>query len=286
MLGVTGANKTNSDGYQKKLLLTSLTSSIMLRTLAQNSAIEFRVGGSSSADEKMRITSTGRLGIGTTIPSHKLHIVDNISSSANIADRTLLKIENKNALSSAHLDIVDGATALVLRSYGENYAFDGNAGRSTIANSSKGLTIAATQGGDLSFRVGNNSLPANERMNIDGSGVVRINNSCDVSSISNMKADVKLAVAGGVVCDELLKKSRTAANCWPDFVFEENYKLKSLSDVESFINENKHLPGVPSAKEISEEGVNMVEMNKILLQKVEELTLHVIELEKQIKSQR
>ncbi len=69
-----------------------------------------------------------------------------------------------------------------------------------------------------------------------------------------------------------------------DFVFEENYELKDLSEVEAFIKENKHLPEIPSAEEMEEQGVNLAEMNKLLLQKVEELTLYTIIQAEQIKN--
>ena len=65
-----------------------------------------------------------------------------------------------------------------------------------------------------------------------------------------------------------------------DFVFEEDYSLRELSEVENFIKTNKHLPDIPSATEMEEQGVNLAEMNKLLLQKVEELTLYSIGLEK------
>ncbi len=63
----------------------------------------------------------------------------------------------------------------------------------------------------------------------------------------------------------------------PDYVFEEDYDLTRLSELDQYLKENKHLPEVPSAKEMQEEGVNMVEMDMLLLKKVEELTLHLIE---------
>lgn len=63
---------------------------------------------------------------------------------------------------------------------------------------------------------------------------------------------------------------------------ENGYKLNSLEETERYINDNGHLPGVPSASEVETDGVNLGEMNKILLQKIEELTLQVIELNKQI----
>jgi hypothetical protein len=66
-----------------------------------------------------------------------------------------------------------------------------------------------------------------------------------------------------------------------DYVFDENYDLKSLSEVEAFVKENKHLPGVPSATEIEQNGVSLSQMSNLLLEKVEELTLHLIRLEKE-----
>jgi hypothetical protein len=67
----------------------------------------------------------------------------------------------------------------------------------------------------------------------------------------------------------------------PDFVFNSDYKLKSLYEVENFINLNKHLPDVPSEKEVTANGLNLGDMNATLLQKVEELTLYMIDLKKE-----
>ena len=66
-----------------------------------------------------------------------------------------------------------------------------------------------------------------------------------------------------------------------DYVFDENYDLKSLSEVESYVNEHKHLPGIPSAADMAENGMNVSTMSNLLLEKVEELTLHLIRLEKE-----
>jgi hypothetical protein len=62
----------------------------------------------------------------------------------------------------------------------------------------------------------------------------------------------------------------------PDYVFEKDYKLPSLEEIKSYIDQHKHLPEVPSAKEMKQNGINLSEMNMILLKKVEELTLHII----------
>ncbi len=78
----------------------------------------------------------------------------------------------------------------------------------------------------------------------------------------------------------------TANGNTADFVFEDNYHLKDLSEVEAFIKANRHLPEIPSAAEMEATGVNLAEMNKLLLMKVEELTLYSIELEKEVKRQK
>ncbi len=69
---------------------------------------------------------------------------------------------------------------------------------------------------------------------------------------------------------------------WPDYVFDKSYNLMPLSETEQYIQANRHLPNVPSAAEVEADGMSVGEMNKVLLQKVEELTLYVIELHKQI----
>ena len=68
-----------------------------------------------------------------------------------------------------------------------------------------------------------------------------------------------------------------------DFVFDKSYNLRPLQDVESYVQENNHLPVIPSAKEMEQNGVNLNELTIQLLQKVEELTLYTIEQEKRIK---
>jgi hypothetical protein len=90
-------------------------------------------------------------------------------------------------------------------------------------------------------------------------------------------AGAKVAVAGKVVCKEI----EVTLTGLPDFVFNKDYKLMSLYDVENFVNTNKHLPGVPSESEVVENGLNLGDMNATLLQKVEELTLYMIQMQKE-----
>ena len=97
-----------------------------------------------------------------------------------------------------------------------------------------------------------------------------------------------MVVNGKVTCKNELNVTSLNANDVnvklnnvADYVFDENYDLKSLSEVESYVKENKHLPGIPSAEEIEQNGVSLSKMSNMLLEKVEELTLHMIRLEKE-----
>ena len=92
----------------------------------------------------------------------------------------------------------------------------------------------------------------------------------------------KLAVEGKIGAREV---NVTTTTPWPDYVFENDYQLPQLEVIESFVNENHHLPGIPDACDIETNGVNLGEMNGLLLKKIEELTLYVIDQNKMIKEQ-
>lgn len=89
----------------------------------------------------------------------------------------------------------------------------------------------------------------------------------------------KLAVNGTIRAKEIKVESG-----WADFVFKKDYQLPTLKDVEKHINENGHLPNIPTEAEVKANGVNLGEMNTLLLQKIEELTLYIIKQEKTIES--
>lgn len=97
-------------------------------------------------------------------------------------------------------------------------------------------------------------------------------------SSGSLASDAQLAVNGNVYCSKL-KVTQTG---WADFVFDAGYKLPALAEVETFIKANKHLPGVVSAKEVEEKGNDVGKNEAVLLQKVEELTLYMIETNKKL----
>jgi hypothetical protein len=92
------------------------------------------------------------------------------------------------------------------------------------------------------------------------------------------KFNITAAFNGNILANEI----EVSTDSWSDYVFEEDYLLIPIEEVEDFIKENKHLPGVPSENEVIEEGINLGEMDAILLKKIEELTLYVIKLKKEL----
>ena len=93
----------------------------------------------------------------------------------------------------------------------------------------------------------------------------------------------KLSVDGNI----LAKKVRVSIDAadWPDYVFEPSYQLMGISELEQYVQSNKHLPDVPSAKQVEKEGLDLGDMDATLLKKIEELALYTIDQEKRIKKQ-
>lgn len=103
--------------------------------------------------------------------------------------------------------------------------------------------------------------------------------------IGRIRAELKnkyyMFVGKGILSEDF---AIAPASSWSDFVFDKDYRLPAIEEVESFIEENNHLPDVPSAAEVAEEGYSQHDMNKVLLQKIEELTLYTIQQQKEIKA--
>ncbi|MES1249623.1 MAG: hypothetical protein ABUL46_03020 [Chitinophaga rupis] len=109
-------------------------------------------------------------------------------------------------------------------------------------------------------------------------GVININYQGNVGVGTTNPGSFKMAVEGALGARSI---KVTAANPWPDYVFSGKYTLPSLSSVEKYITQNSHLPGMPSAAEVGQSGVDLGQMNAKLLEKVEELTLYVIQIKKE-----
>ena len=113
------------------------------------------------------------------------------------------------------------------------------------------------------------SNDGNEKVTISAGGNVGIGESDPTE---------KLVVDGKIIAEEVKIQAVPSS----DYVFDPEYNLRSIDEVEKFIFENKHLPDIPSAKEFQENGVGLGEMDNMLLQKIEELTLYMIDMKKQM----
>lgn len=131
---------------------------------------------------------------------------------------------------------------------------------------------------DLSgYTVNQPELYKNIVMGTAGAERLRINANGNVG-IGTNNPDVKLAVNGDIKA----KRVKVTTTGWPDYVFHPSYRLPGLMEVAAFIDAHQHLPGVPSQAEVQREGsVDVGAMNEILLKKIEELTLYMIELKKE-----
>ena len=114
---------------------------------------------------------------------------------------------------------------------------------------------------------------------VDATKSLVINGSNGYFGIGTSLPDQKLTVKGIIHAQEIRVDLSVPG---PDYVFDKNYELPTLKGVKDYIDQNKHLPEVPSAAEMEKKGVQLGEMNMLLLKKVEELTLYVIELKKEI----
>ena len=211
---------------------------------------------------------SGNVGIGTTTPAAKLDVNGEIYSTGSTNATGDYFIKGKT---------YSTGTPGVVTAYGASgtnasYPTGGNV--SVIAGSGYtpgNVTITAGTG------YANGSIYLNAPYNVGGG--IFINGKTSISGNVGIgvapSTTSKLAVDGKIECEEIEVK-----NIGADYVFDSNYKLRSLGEIENFIKQNGHLPGVNPASE-TQKGVNLGEFNQKLLEKVEELTLYMIDLKKE-----
>lgn len=173
------------------------------------------------------------------------------------------KFDIKGPSSTSGLILASQGTTYYARMtfYAADYIFNGNAGAQFMSANNSQVTITR------SLVVESNT---ELQRNLNVGGKITCHNELEVAEV---KADQ-------IKTKDINVEMNNAA----DYVFDENYNLRSLNEVESFVKENKHLPGVPSAAEMAENGMSMSQMSNLLLEKVEELTLHLIDMKKEINS--
>jgi hypothetical protein len=187
-------------------------------------------------------STTGNIGIGTISPTTPLTvngiILANISNASG--DNSNIQFGNANAATSSG----DKRGAIWLD----------NDGR---------LKFRSVTGYGIAFRNVSNTY---DIMNVTDNGLS--------IGTANVPTGYLFSVNGSAIATSMTVKLN--AN-WPDYVFKPSYHLASLNEINDYISQNHHLPEIPSAQEIAKDGLNIGEMNKILVKKVEELTLYLIE---------
>lgn len=212
----------------------------------------FHIYNAANLQTKLLMTAPGNLILGsTTDNNHKLQVNGTVWATGLVmpTGATAGKVLTSDADGNATWQTAAGGTA--------GWGFDGN-------------TVPAEK------KLGTTSLHAlplitdnTERMRITATGNV---------GIGTTDPQAKLSVNGDIFSE----KVRVIQNVWPDYVFHATYSLRPLREVEKYIQQYRHLPEVPSAKEVAAGGLDLGDTQAILLKKIEELTLYVIAMQKEI----
>lgn len=219
------------------------------------------------------LPSNGNVGVATSNPRALLDVgkllnigelgtvLGRLDEGNNEGEGTFLGVRGFNTRITPEIPLLDNVKAFALE-----HSFYG-----MVNNSISFYRGSDRVGGGISFNTYNNT----EQMRLLGNGNVGIGTNNPLARFH----------VNGLI---LAKEVRVEAGPWPDYVFKNDYKLPHLLEVEKFIQQNKHLPEVPSEEEVKEKGIKLGEMNAILLKKVEELTLYLIErvkVEKELQRQ-
>lgn len=239
----------------------------------------YNMPGSGMKDwyDRMFIHPNGNIGIGTAAPGSLFNTNQGTYPSYSASDKVL----NIHAAGSASVlelsrdaGSVDGAKIGAV--YFTNTLNQIDAHRQVAgiwAENAGSPAYPVLSGGRVVFMTKSLNGGVQSKMIYDERGNLNIGMAPNTKSY-------RLAVEGTIGA----RKVKVTQETWADFVFQPGYQLPSLQEVELYIRQHQHLPDIPSEKEVQKEGVDLGEMNRKLLQKVEELTLHVIDLNKRVKS--
>lgn len=286
---MTGTGQTAFGGYigqrvvssnTRQGLVVSGTGSLSLQAQAYN--LDFITGSANPTDDtnlRMRILGNGNIGVGTPAPSEKLEVSGGFVKSGTVSIGNNGTIGAKNYV---NLGSDNNGSFLV----GSNI-YVTNAGGATalkIANthstmSGAGIMIPGNGQNFQSSIMFHTSIPGPVTADAAYSSCRMIINEHGKVGIGTTSPDQLLTVNGTIHSKSVVVDLSVV----PDYVFKPTYKLPNLAYLKNYINKNSHLPEVPCEAEIKKNGLDVGEMNAVLLKKVEELTLYMIEKDKQIK---
>jgi hypothetical protein len=156
------------------------------------------------------------------------------------------------------------------------------------ASNLNGVKISSNTNNTKAFFIENTNFPSGPGLSgypfiVFADGRTQIGNA--FPAVAGVASQAKLSVDGLILARDI-RVSNTQGTHWADYVFEKNYKLMPLNEVEKFVQANKHLPEVPSESDVKKDGVDLLEMNVVLLKKIEELYLYTFELTKSSQQQK
>jgi len=290
----TGSDKTSTTSRTGSVGIGTSTVGSKLQ-VSGNSAIGY---SSSTAAPSNGLAVSGNVGVGTTTIGSKLQVNGNSAigySSSTAAPSNGLAVSGNTGIGITNPSCklhVNGAAAVGF-SAAQTVPTNG-----LLVNGNVGIGTT-TASGKLSVYSANTTQPAISATSYNGGPVVVIDGQGSTGSalvvygpdMSGRSAEFwgdvlledNMNVMGTIQCSSLQINNWTIEA--PDYVFEKDYKLLSLKEVEKKISAEKHLPEVPSAAEMKKNGVNLSDLNMTLLKKVEELTLYMIEQNNKIESQ-
>lgn len=212
---------------------------------------------------RMILGANGNLGIGTLNPISRLNIVGG-DESITLGDHSS-SINQKGIYFPGFRDIIPNYFGASIEAVPEWLccSFPGPGGYPGIKNMGFNFNIHGNPD------VADSKITA---MSINAMGNV---------GIGTITPKERLSVNGNIRAKEV----KVEAENWPDYVFYKDYELRSLPDLQSYIQDYGHLPEIPSASKVEQEGVELGEMNKRLLKKIEELTLYLIDKDLELKTQ-
>ncbi len=237
-------NSNSEKGY-----LQVVGNNLKLGTYGSNNTgnLVFNIRGT----DRMTIAADGNFGIGISAPVGKFQIASGYESSLATHGYLMLGSESSSNLIMDNNEIMARNNGAIAHLYLQNEGGNVTIGDPAFFNASHKLGVEGNMVVTGGLRIGTTTSPGG----------------------------YKLAVDGKAICTELVVR---LVPSWPDYVFAKDHKLISLDEVEDFIKKNNHLPGIPSAKTIEANGLSVGEMQKMQMEKIEELTLYIIELKKEI----
>lgn len=312
LLGAADAYTTGADGNQPTIYRSGVPTgaypfnvydNLILQAGVQGKDILFVTG--STPKEKLVVKSDGNVGIGTASPIAPLDITTSSNTfGLKIGDAAKSNIRIAGTAEGPDgygliQTFTNGTTAggnLVLQRDGSGKVGIGlpspryvlhtvsynnpGAAAALLWGQQYGVMVGvqSTAADYYAFNVTSNASPIGSGASNDGiKSLLYVRADGNVGIGTTNPGTYKLAVEGTVGARRIKVTQQTS---WADFVFHDNYRLPSLQELEAYIQQHKHLPDVPTAKEVQENGIDIGNINATLLQKVEELTLYIIQLNK------